>query len=287
MAALALQGALEGLNERSIDVPSLQATWDTTEFRYPSLLETHSGNPNPDSGKSTPAPHAPDISKIDEGVISGPGVADPRSTPHSASPSCSHSDERSEALSASTSDSASTASSASSASSGSASRSGALPSSKAPSSSDSADAESSSSDSAAAESSDDISIRVLPAPLAGPVDLLTSSGYLFICPENLAALSGPMKDFFDRCFYPVLNRLNGRPYQALICAGSDGAGAAKQLERIATGWRLKKVEETVICNVRAQSEERVYAAKEIGEEDREKCKEAGMRMAVGLSVGMF
>lgn len=132
-----------------------------------------------------------------------------------------------------------------------------------------------------------VDIRILPAPLAGPVDLLTASGYLFICPENLASMSGPMKDFFDRCFYPVLNRLNGRPYQALICAGSDGAGAAKQLERIATGWRLKKVEETVIANVKAQSEERVYAIKEISEEDKEKCREAGMRIAVGLSVGMF
>lgn len=138
-----------------------------------------------------------------------------------------------------------------------------------------------------AEDDGHVDIRVLPAPLAGPADLLTASGYLFVCPENLAAMSGPMKDFFDRCFYPALHRLNGRPYQALICAGSDGAGAAKQLERIATGWRLKKVEDTVVCNVKAQSEERVYAAKEIGEEDKERCREAGMRIAVGLSVGMF
>lgn len=151
---------------------------------------------------------------------------------------------------------------------------------------------SSETDSAATESSETdeeghVDIRVLPAPLAGPVDLLTASGYLFVCPENLAAMSGPMKDFFDRCFYPVLNRLNGRPYQALICAGSDGAGAARQLERIATGWRLKKVEETVIANVKAQSEERVYAIKDVSEEDKGKCREAGMRIAVGLSVGMF
>lgn len=134
---------------------------------------------------------------------------------------------------------------------------------------------------------DAVDVRVLPAPLAGPADLLTASGYVFVCPENLAALSGPMKDFFDRCFYPVLHRLNGRPYQALVCAGSDGAGAAAQLERIATGWRLRRVADTLVCNVRAQTEESVYAPKHLAPQDRDRCRDAGMRIAVGISVGMF
>ncbi|WP_431270881.1 flavodoxin family protein [Dankookia sp. P2] len=89
-------------------------------------------------------------------------------------------------------------------------------------------------------------VRLLPAEAAGPEDLLDAQGYLFAAPENLASLSGPMKDFFDRCYYPVLDRLNGRPYALLIAAGSDGTGAARQAARIATGWRLRAVAEPLI-----------------------------------------
>ena len=64
--------------------------------------------------------------------------------------------------------------------------------------------------------------------------MLTGDGYIFGTPENLAAISGLMKDFFDRTYYPVLERINGRPYATLICAGSDGHNAARQIERIAT-----------------------------------------------------
>jgi len=70
---------------------------------------------------------------------------------------------------------------------------------------------------------------------AGPDDLLAADGYIFCAPENLAAISGVMKDFFDRCYYPVLGQLNGRPYAQMVCAGSDGQNAARQTARIATG----------------------------------------------------
>jgi multimeric flavodoxin WrbA len=73
---------------------------------------------------------------------------------------------------------------------------------------------------AAAEA--DVAVHLLPAPQAQPSDVLTADGYIFGTPENLAAVSGLMKDFFDRTYYPVLERINGRPYATLICAGSDG-----------------------------------------------------------------
>src|SRR6185503_965980 len=74
----------------------------------------------------------------------------------------------------------------------------------------------------AAEAEPQTAVRLLAAAQAQPDDLLAADGYLFACPENLASLSGAMKEFFDRCYYPCLERLNGRPYAAMICAGSDG-----------------------------------------------------------------
>ena len=56
-----------------------------------------------------------------------------------------------------------------------------------------------------------------------------ASAYIFVAPENLGALSGTMKEFFDRTYYGVLDRVSGRPYAAIIAAGSDGQGAARQL----------------------------------------------------------
>ena len=86
---------------------------------------------------------------------------------------------------------------------------------------------------------DECSVALKWAADAGPEDLLAADGYIFAAPENLAAISGLMKEFFDRCYYPVLGRIEGRPYAQLVAAGSDGENAARQTARIATGWRLK------------------------------------------------
>ena len=85
---------------------------------------------------------------------------------------------------------------------------------------------------AAAEGARDESgvlVRLLRAAQAQPEDVLGADGYVFATPENLAAMSGPMKDFFDRCYYPVLDRLQGRPYACLVCAGTDGSNAVRQI----------------------------------------------------------
>src|SRR5215469_7626402 len=108
-----------------------------------------------------------------------------------------------------------------------------------------------------------VNVLLEPAATAGPQTLLECDGYLFACPENLAAMSGVMKDFFDRSYYPVLDRIQGRPYAALICAGSDGSNAARQLERIATGWRLKAIAAPLIVCTHAQTPEQILADKQI------------------------
>ncbi|QFU07304.1 Flavodoxin [Rhodobacteraceae bacterium THAF1] len=127
----------------------------------------------------------------------------------------------------------------------------------------------------------------LRADEAGPDDVLAADGYLFCGPENLAALSGMMKDFFDRCYYPVLGRIEGRPYAQMICAGSDGEGAAKQLARIAQGWRLKAVQEPVIVMVDAQTSEAILAEKELTEDQLALCRELGAVLGAGLEMGVF
>ena len=133
----------------------------------------------------------------------------------------------------------------------------------------------------------EVETRLLRAEDASPQDLITADGYLFAAPENLAALSGEMKAFFDRCYYPVLGKLRGRPYAQMICAGSDGENAVRQLARIATGWRLKEIQAPLIVCTHAQTEAEILAEKTITESDLDKCRTLGAALAAGLSMGVF
>ena len=138
-----------------------------------------------------------------------------------------------------------------------------------------------------AASEPEVAINLIHASEAGPDELLQADGYIFATPENLAAMSGMMKDFFDRTYYPVLDGIVGRPYAILICAGSDGENAARQIERIATGWRLKRIAEPVIVCTHAQTPEAILAPKEIGEFDLQRCEEIGATLAAGLILGIY
>ena len=129
--------------------------------------------------------------------------------------------------------------------------------------------------------------RLIAARDAQPSDLIVAAGYIFAAPENLAALSGEMKEFFDRCYYPVLGKLEGRPYAQMVCAGSDGENAARQTARIATGWRLKEVQPPLIICTHAQTEAEILAPKTISEADLSRCRERGAVMAAGLALGVF
>jgi len=129
--------------------------------------------------------------------------------------------------------------------------------------------------------------RLLHARDTHPADLLAADAYIFATPENLAAISGLMKDFFDRCYYPCLDALNGRAYATAICAGSDGTNAARQIARIATGWRLKQAAEPLIILTHAQTKTAIEAAKTINAQDLAKCETLGATMAAALSAGII
>jgi multimeric flavodoxin WrbA len=140
---------------------------------------------------------------------------------------------------------------------------------------------------AAFAGAEEVEARLLYAENATADDMLGADGYLFVFPENLAAISGVMKAFFDRCYYPCLGQIEGRPYALIVCAGSDGSNAVRQAERIATGWRLKKVADSMIVCTHAQTPEAILAAKVITQIDLDRASETGATVAAGMALGVF
>jgi multimeric flavodoxin WrbA len=132
-----------------------------------------------------------------------------------------------------------------------------------------------------------LGVALLRAADAKAADVLAADGYIFATPENLASMSGQMKDFFDRTYYAAIDRVGGRPYAALICAGSDGRGAAQQIERIVTGWRLRPIAEPLIVCTHAQTAEEIMRPKQIPERYLQQCEELGASLAAGIALGIF
>jgi len=132
-----------------------------------------------------------------------------------------------------------------------------------------------------------VAVRLLHAAQAQAADVLGAHALVLATPENLAAMSGQLKDFFDRCYYDVLDQVNGRPYACLVCAGSDGQGAVRQIGRIATGWRLRRVAEPLVVCTHAQTREAILAPKHIAPQELARCRALGEALAAGLALGVF
>jgi multimeric flavodoxin WrbA len=132
-----------------------------------------------------------------------------------------------------------------------------------------------------------VDVQMVNAADVSPVEVIAADGYLFAFPENLAAISGGMKSFFDRCYYPCLGALNGRPYAMIVCAGSDGRTAVAQAERIATGWRLRQIAQSRIVCTHAQTSEAILAPKSINEVEQRAAAELGEQIATGLLMGIY
>lgn len=122
---------------------------------------------------------------------------------------------------------------------------------------------------------------------ADPETITAAAGLVFVCPENLGSMSGIMKDLFDRTYYPVLGKIDGRPYATAIAAGSAGQGAESQIDRIVTGWRLRRIAEPLIVSLDAQSPESILAQKTVSDEELERCRDLGKAFAEGLMLGIY
>lgn len=133
----------------------------------------------------------------------------------------------------------------------------------------------------------DIEVVSLRADRADASDVLAARAFVFATPENLASMAGRMKDFFDRSYYPVLGRVDGLPYAVVVCAGTDGSGAARQVARIATGWRLKAVAEPLVVVNGAQTPEQILAPKRIEVAQLERARDLGRTLGAGLSMGIW
>lgn len=118
-------------------------------------------------------------------------------------------------------------------------------------------------------------LRLVRALDAGLDELLWADGLLFGTPENFGYMSGALKNFFDRTYYPAQGRVSGRPYAIFVSAGNDGLGAVNAIERIARGYPLQKVAEPVI--VRGEPDAAGFA----------RCVELGQTLAAGLGYGVF
>jgi len=110
---------------------------------------------------------------------------------------------------------------------------------------------------------------------AGPEDVLAADGLILGTPENFGYMSGMMKDFLERVFYPCEGKVNGRPYALFVGAGLDGSGAVNSVERIVTGLRLEKKSDPIV------------GLKELTPEILQQCEQLGAAFAAGLALGVF
>lgn len=129
--------------------------------------------------------------------------------------------------------------------------------------------------------------RLVAASNAQPGDLLAAAGYLFVTPEMLGSMAGDMKTMFERAYYPLLERVAGRPYAAIVCAGSDGTGAVRQIERIVTGWRLRRVDDALVVVTGAQTPEAILAPKRIDADALGRAQALGRALAEGIGMGIW
>ncbi len=120
-----------------------------------------------------------------------------------------------------------------------------------------------------------VNVHSTPALQTQPEQVLAADAMALLTPENLGYMSGGMKDFFDRIYYPCLDAKQGLPVVAVVRAGHDGTGTSRALQSITTGLRWRWVQPVVVCQ----------GAWHDG--FSEQCFDLGAALAAGLAMGMY
>jgi multimeric flavodoxin WrbA len=120
-----------------------------------------------------------------------------------------------------------------------------------------------------------VNVQCLSPFECGPTQVLAADGIILSTTENLGYMSGALKDFFDRIYYPTLELKQGLPYALQIRAGNDGRGTQRAVETIVTGLRWRAVQKALIC--RGDFQESFVG----------QCHELGAAMTAGLEAGML
>ncbi len=128
-----------------------------------------------------------------------------------------------------------------------------------------------------AQKCEEIEVKLLKAFDATLDDLLWCDGLIVGTPENFGYLSGGIKDFLDRTYYPARDDPSfvSRPYALFVSAGNDGTNAIRHFDRIVKGYPLVKVADPILCQG------------EVTEEALDRCKELGETIANGLAFGVY
>lgn len=122
---------------------------------------------------------------------------------------------------------------------------------------------------------DDVQVLHLSPFDATADDVMSCDAIILGTTENFGYMSGAMKDFFDRIFYPCLEHTEALPYAIYIRAGLDGTGTEIAMQKIISGLKWKQVQDLLLCHG------------EFKDEFNDQVEELGMSMAAGLEMGIF
>lgn len=135
---------------------------------------------------------------------------------------------------------------------------------------------------AGAKQIENIDVILKHAAGASVDDVLRCDAILIATSENFGSLSGMVKDFFERVYYPCEGKVDGKPYTVIVGASNDGSGAMLQTDRIATGLKLRKVHPGTIYKSGLVAQPHT-----VPESTLRVCVEIGATMAAGIEAGIF